>query len=141
MKPDLPTKYPPIRIVLKYFLLQLPGIIFLAVILWWAWQWFNVPDYLIWMTLLIWVGKDVVLFPFLWRYYDSKLIPDRFEMVGRQGTALSDLNPKGTVQINGERWKAVISEADVPVVAGDRIQVTEIKGLQLVVKPLSYKTP
>ena len=103
----MPAKYPPIRVALKYFLLQLPGIIFLAIVLWWARQRFNVPDYLVWLTLLIWIGKDLAFFPFLWRYYDSRLIPDRFDMVGRHGIALSNLNPEGYVQINGERWKAV----------------------------------
>ena len=130
----MPTKYPPFRIVIKYFLLQLPGIILLVALLWWARQWFKVPDYWLWLPLLIWVGKDVVLFPFLWRYYDSKQIPDHFEMVGRQGTALNDLNPEGYVRINGERWKAVTKGRHTTVLAGNKIQVVGIHGLQLVVQ-------
>lgn len=135
MKPTMPTKYPPFGVVLKYILLQIPGTIVLAIILWWARKWFNLPDYLVWIAVLIWVGKDVVLFPYLWRSYDSKQIPDRFEMIGRQGIALSDLTPEGYVQINGERWKAVIADADVFVANGDKIYVKVVNGLQLTVEP------
>jgi len=131
MKPNPPTKHPPFGIILKYFLLQIPSLILLAAILWWARQWFKVPDYLIGLTLLIWVGKDVALFPLLWRYYDSKQLPDRFDMVGRHGIALSDLNPEGTVQINGERWKAVNSDSDISITTGDKIKVKAINGLKL----------
>ena len=134
MNPNKPTKSPPPGIVLKYVLLQAPGLIVLAAILRWARQWLNMPDYLVWIIVLIWVGKDVLLFPFLWRYYDSKQIPDRFEMVGRRGTALSDLNPKGHVQINGERWKAVNSDLEAPMAVGDGIYVKAIRGLELVVQ-------
>jgi len=132
--PNKPTKYPPPRIILKYFLLQVPSFIVLAVILWWARQWFKVPEYLIWITLLVWVTKDVFLFPFLWRYYDSKQIPDRFEMVGRRGTALEDLNPDGYVQINGERWKAVNLDPGMPAHKGDKVYVKSISGLKLAVE-------
>lgn len=138
MNSTKPSRYPPLGIVLKYVLLQVPSLIALAAILWWARQWFKVPDYLVWMTLLIWLAKDVVLFPFLWRYYDSKQIPDRFEMVGRRGTALSDLNPEGYVQINGERWKAVNSEPDISVTSGDEVRVKAVNGLKLTVEPCPY---
>lgn len=133
--PGRSKKTPPLKIVLKYFLLQVPGLIVLAAILYMVRQWFSLPAYLVWITLIIWVVKDVALFPFLWRYYDSKQIPDRFEMVGRQGTALNNLNPEGYVRISGERWMAINSDADATVLAGDRIVVKAIKGLKLTVGP------
>jgi membrane protein implicated in regulation of membrane protease activity len=132
----MPTKYPTVGIAFKYFLLQVPSLILLAAILWWARKWFGLPGSLVWLILLIWVGKDVLLFPLLWRYYDSKQLSDHFEMVGRQGIALNDLNPEGYVKINAERWKAVNSDADAAVTAGDKVYVKAVNGLTLEVGPL-----
>ena len=135
--PGTPTRYPPLGIVIKYCLLQAPGLIVFAAALWAARQWLKVPDDLLGTLLIIWVAKDIILFPFLWRYYDTKQIPDLYEMVGRRGTALGDLTPEGYVRINGERWKAVNPNTDEFVAAGDAVYVKAIDGLRLTVGPNS----
>jgi membrane-bound ClpP family serine protease len=56
------------------------------------------------------VGKDIFLFPFLWRFHDPNQYPDRFRMVGRKGFTLTHLNPDGYVQVQEERWQAGIYE-------------------------------
>ena len=52
-------------------------------------------------------------------------------MVGKQGTALTDLGPGGQVFVHGEYWAA---EADQPIAKGARVVVDHVDGLVLRVK-------
>ena len=132
---------PTLRIVIKYFLLQLPGQLSFALILLLIRQWIEVPGYLTWGLLGLWVGKDVCLFPFLWRFYDPSHYSDRFRMAGRSGYALTRLNPDGYVQVSGERWRAGIADGQAPVEQGRAICVQAINGLKLTVKPSDEDQP
>ncbi|MEJ2166278.1 MAG: NfeD family protein [Desulfobacterales bacterium] len=126
---------PPLRIIVKYFLLQLPGIATFALILIVVRHWVQFPGYLAWALLGVWVAKDIFLFPILWRFYDPHLYPDRFRMIGRRGFALTRLNPSGYVSVKGERWQADVSEEEAPVEQGREICVEAINGLKLTVRP------
>ena len=53
------------------------------------------------------------------------------ELIGMLGTASTPLDPGGTVAIRGEFWNA---RARQPVLQGDRVEVVEVKGLELVVR-------
>ena len=127
------TKRPKLRIFLRYTLLQLPSLIVVVLFVILLRQWVDIPDYATWGFIGIWLLKDIALFPFLWRYYDPDHFRDRFAMVGRKGVALSSLDPKGYVQIRGERWQAKTDETELPIQAGEPVCVKEIKGIQLVV--------
>jgi membrane protein implicated in regulation of membrane protease activity len=126
---------PTLRIVIKYFLLQLPGQVSFALILLLFRRWVEVPGYLTWGVLGLWVAKDVCLFPFLWRFYDPSHYPDRFRMAGRKGYALTRLNPGGYVQVRGERWQARVADGQAPIEQGRAIYVQAIHGLTLTVAP------
>jgi len=129
-RPDKPT----FRIVVKYFLLQLPDQTVFALILFLSRQLFEFPASLAWGLFALWVGKDIFLFPFLWRFYDPSQHLDRFQMVGRKGFTLSPLSPDGYVQVRGERWKADLAEGQSPIEKGETICVKAINGLKLTVK-------
>jgi len=126
---------PSLRITAKYCLLQLPGIAAFALILILAHQWMGLPAPLAWALLGVWVGKDIFLFPFLWRFYDPSQQPDRFRMTGRTGFTLSRLDPEGHVLVKGERWQAAVCEGLAPIEQGRKIRVEAIRGLKLAVKP------
>lgn len=132
---------PPLRIVVKYFILQLPGQVSFVLILILFRHWIEIPNYLTWGLLGFWVGKDLVLFPFLWRFYDPKNYPDRFQMVGAKGLALTSLNPDGYVRIRGERWQAGIATGKTAIGKGETICVEAIHGLKLTVKGCSDDPP
>ena len=51
-------------------------------------------------------------------------------LVGKIGTATSDLDPRGTVQIESERWTA-ISETGQPIFKGEQVIVAEVDGVTL----------
>lgn len=128
---------PPFRIAVKYFLLQLPGMVTFALILILVRHWMEFPAYLAWVLLGIWAAKDIFLFPILWRYYDPSQYPDRFRMIGRKGFALTRLDPEGYVLVQGERWQAGIAEGRAPIGLGEAICVEAINGLKLTVRPCS----
>lgn len=52
-------------------------------------------------------------------------------MVGEKGVAATALAPKGTVDVHGELWSAT---SDVPVAAGDAVEVVAVEGLKLKVR-------
>lgn len=130
-KPDRP----PLRVVIKYFLLQLPGQVAFILILALGRQWLEAPAYLTCGLLGFWVGKDIFLFPFLWRFHDPNQYPDRFRMVGRKGFTLTRLNPDGYVQVQGERWQAGIYEGQASIEQGEAIWIEAVNGLKLTVRP------
>ena len=66
---DRKRRRPSLRIVVKYFMLQLPGVVTFALVLLLVRHWMEFPDYLVWVLLGIWVGKDIFMFPILWRFY------------------------------------------------------------------------
>ena len=116
-------------------MLQLPGVVTFALVLLLVRHWMEFPDYLVWVLLGIWVGKDIFLFPILWRFYDPSQHPDRFRMIGRKGVAVTHLNPDGYVLVQGERWQAGIAEGGTPIGEGKAICVEAINGLKLTVRP------
>jgi len=128
---------PSVRMVIKYFLLQLPGQIAFILILLLVRQWLETPAYLLWGLLGFWVGKDILLFPFLWRFYDPDQYQDRFRMVGRKGFALNRISPDGYVQVQGERWQASIYEEHASIEKDEAICVEAINGLKLTVRSCS----
>ena len=128
---------PSVRMVIKYFLLQLPGQIAFILILLLVRKWLETPAYLLWGLLGFWVGKDIFLFPFLWRFYDPEQYPHRFRMVGRRGFALTRLDPEGYVQVQGERWQAGVYEAHASIEKDETICVEAINGLKLKVRSRS----
>jgi membrane-bound ClpP family serine protease len=81
------------------------------------------------------VGKDIFLFPFLWRFHDPNQYPDRFRMIGRKGLTLTRLNPDGYVQVQGERWQAGIYEGQASIEQGEAIRIEAVNGLKLTVRP------
>jgi membrane protein implicated in regulation of membrane protease activity len=126
---------PSFQIVLKYVLLQTPSLIFLILALIVLRQWFDISAYLVVGFVGLWAAKDAILFPFLWRYYDTDQFPDRFAMVNRTGLAISRLEPDGYVQVGGERWWARTAETGKPIEKGKCIRVKNIEGLKLTVEP------
>ncbi len=56
--------------------------------------------------------------------------------IGKEGRAITELGPEGTVLIDGEYWSARSSE---PIGQGEYVEVIEIKGLKLTVRRLKQE--
>ena len=123
------------KIVVKYTLLQLPelGLLLIALVL--AKRWVVVSDWVFWGLIIAWITKDIILFPVTWRSYDWES-EDRYRsMVGARGLTKDRLAPSGFIQIRGELWKAEVWGGGRPIEKGERVEVREIKGLTLYVRP------
>jgi len=128
-----PKTKPVLRAAARYFLLQLPGQVFFVLLLLLFRRWIEVSDYLVWGLLALWISKDIVLFAFLWRYYVPDQHSDPSRMVGRRGFALTRLAPDGHVQVQGERWRAVVANGTPPIEKDQTICVDAVNGLRLTV--------
>jgi membrane protein implicated in regulation of membrane protease activity len=101
------------------------------------------------MSTLLAIGALVFLnSPWRWIAFICLLLVDVFEiwlwlrmrnrraisgpegMVGKQGTATTDLNPNGQARVKGELWTAVAAH---PIAAGEPIVVTGVDGIKLLV--------
>jgi membrane-bound ClpP family serine protease len=58
-------------------------------------------------------------------------------LIGAKGTATTDLKPKGEVRVMGEFWEA--TSIDGEIASGQDIEVMDMEGILLVVKPTEQK--
>lgn len=125
------------RAVIKYTLLQIPGVFLVILVLILARRWWEYPIWLAWVTLIVWIAKDIVLFPFVWRSYDTHRPGDPHSMIGMRGKAEERLAPSGYVRVRGELWLAEVVRGGEPIEKGQKLRVKEMNGLTLIVIPES----
>jgi membrane protein implicated in regulation of membrane protease activity len=123
------------RVLLKYWILQLPGVALLVLILILVRRWVDIPTWALWGIVALWVAKDVILFPFVWRSYDWSRPEDANPMFGARGIARERLAPSGYVRVRGELWHAEVVENGPTIEKGAMVRVLGIRGLTLIVKP------
>ena len=124
-----------VRVVVRYTLFQLPGLAVLVVVLILVQRWIGLPGWFVWGIVALWVAKDIVFFPFVWRAYDRPKQPEDVTlMVGAAGGAEDRLSPSGYVRVRGELWKAEVTGDSPPINRGERVRVEKIRGLTLLVR-------
>ena len=123
------------RILVRYTLLQLLGLALLTLILILVQQWVDLPSWIVWGSIAVWVAKDAILYPFVWRAYDQNRPQGANSMVGVRGIAKDRLAPSGYVQIRGELWNAEVMKGNPPIEKGESVQVRGVRGLTLLVQP------
>ena len=123
------------RILLRYTLFQLPGLALLILILILVQQWMDLPAWIFWGSIVVWVAKDAILYPFVWRAYDRDLPQGANSMVGVRGIAKDRLAPSGYIHVRGELWKAEVMEGNPPIEKGEDVRVRGVRGLTLIVQP------
>ncbi|TES84247.1 MAG: serine protease [Dehalococcoidia bacterium] len=64
------------------------------------------------------------------RAHQQQVSAGREELVGMTAEVETDLNPKGIVLIEGERWTAILLEKG-KVKPGEEVVVTKVDGLKL----------
>lgn len=129
------------RIAVRYFLLQIPGLAAFALILVLLQDLDLISSSFFWTLIVLWVVKDVILFPVLWRYYDFDGHSERFEMAGQKGVAATALEPEGYVKIKGELWQAVAGDNLKKISRGAEVRVVSADGLRLTVRPWDQLPP
>lgn len=57
------------------------------------------------------------------------------KLIGQQALVRTELNPSGTVMVQGERWEAELQDGGATVRPGDLVVVVERQGFKLLVRP------
>lgn len=118
----------------KYILLQLPSLALVIALLVILYEYYDFPERYAWAVAVAWVAKDAILYPFVWRAYDAT--PQK-AMVGWTGKAREAIDPSGYVEIRGELWRAQVEEGSGPIQAGETVEVRDVQGLTLLVRPVT----
>jgi len=126
-----------LKIIVRYALLQIPGLILTVIGLYIFQIWFDLADWLFWLIISIVVIKDIILFPFLWPAYDWNNPGNRDPLLGQHGVARERLAPKGYIFLNGELWMAEVAEGEPPIEKDKAVTVTRVEGLVLTVRPIA----
>jgi membrane protein implicated in regulation of membrane protease activity len=122
------------RSVLRYALFQIPDAVLLILILAVLKHWLNSPAWIMWGLVLFWLAKDILLFPFVWRAYDSTAMSGPQSMIDRRGVAEEQLSPTGYIRVSDELWRVEVIGGRV-IEKGETVRIRGIRGLVLLVEP------
>ena len=95
-------------------------------------RWFDVLVWPALILLIVWVGKDLLLYPSSRRYYESE--PPQQRMLGEEGEALCRLDREGFARVHGEIWQVYVADTAAPVAAGASVRVLAVHGMRLLVE-------
>jgi membrane-bound ClpP family serine protease len=115
--------------------MQLPAIVIVIVVLLTFEDGLGWPQWIVWTIVAVWVAKDAILYPLVWRSYDPgypMALPYRME--GAKGVAVDGIDPSGLVRIWGELWRAELSRGARRIEKGETVRVNARHGLTLLVE-------
>lgn len=121
--------------VLKYTLMQIPGALFVGVLLVLFHRWGWLSPSMAAGVMFLWVLKDALLYPFYRRALEAGPESGAEALSGLHGRAGTTLNPRGLVIVRGERWQAR-SVDDRVVARGTRVYIHAVRGMLLYVEPV-----
>jgi len=118
----------------RYTLLQIPGWLFLACLLWWfvdrGWLSFLTAS----LIMAAWLVKDALLYPLCKPAFEEGCPTGAEALIGREARSVVPLAPTGLVRLDGEYWSARLRGSGY-VDAGRRIRVIAVDGLVLITEP------
>jgi membrane protein implicated in regulation of membrane protease activity len=92
----------------------------------WPWRGLILVAFLLFDALEIWVWM---------RWRKQKSITGVESIIGKKGTATTNLQPEGRVRVASHDWKA--ESIDGPIGAGEEIEVTGSHSIKLIVRRAS----
>jgi len=132
-----------VPVLLKYALMQLPGLALAAGVLWLASEWGWLSRGAALALLGVWAAKDAAMYPLLRHAYGGA--PSRHlgseRLVGQFGVAQEVLAPTGYVRVAGELWRAECTRPGVRIEPQGRVHVHAVRGLTLLVTPGEQTPP
>ena len=120
------------KVVLKYALVQIPGIAAAALVAAALHHWLGLPRFVGVAGVLLWVLKDIAMFFVTWRSYAGGGGTGS-SMTGLEGEALERLAPSGRISVRGENWAARVKDEADCIEKGAPVRVEAMDGLTLVV--------
>jgi membrane protein implicated in regulation of membrane protease activity len=124
-----------VRVLMKYSLLQMPMLFLVIVGLFLAQRYLGLPAWAAWGGSVVWLAKDMLLFPLVRRSYDDRNQNTAHSLSGAHGRAVEMLDNSGYVRVRGALWWAEVTGARGPIQKGERVRVQGSRGLVLLVQP------
>ena len=118
----------------KYLLFEIPQWSLLVLILWVLVETTGVPVWAAQGFFVVWVLKDLALFPLVRNAYENDAKTGAEELIGAKATTQERLDPEGFVSIHGILWKARADPADQPINRDSVVSVCAASGLTLIVR-------
>jgi membrane protein implicated in regulation of membrane protease activity len=122
------------RTASRYALFQVPSILLLSASLFLLHRWVGLSRSIGWTILGLWIAKDIALFPFLRRSFDTDRAGEMNSMVGEEGTVTDRLAFSGRILVRGELWQAELLDHTLSAEPGQRVSVLDVRGLTLIVE-------
>ena len=123
------------QIALRYALMQVPGALLVAGLLYLLVRVGWIGPTVALLVLAVWVLKDAVLYP-LYRPALEQGVPTGAEaLIGSQAVARTEIDPYGRVRVRGELWRARARDRQ-RVALGETVDVVGAEGLTLIVMPV-----
>jgi membrane protein implicated in regulation of membrane protease activity len=129
------------RTLARYTLFQIPALILLSLGLAAAVRWWGLPVLAAYGLVAVWVAKDVIMFPILRVAYESGGSNGVDGIHGALGVVTQPLAPSGYVRLGSELWKAELVSGSGAASVGSAIRVVELRGLTLIVEPVTPAEP
>ena len=82
--------------------------------------WIDLPLWIAVGAFLLFVIKDLLLYPLLRKSYESSPTIGADQLVGLWGVAQEQIDPRGYVHVRGELWRAETESSDKPISAGSQ---------------------
>ena len=123
----------------KYLLFEIPQWFLLALILWILVETAGLPVWAAQGFFVVWVFKDIALFPLVRNAYDNDAKTGTEELIGIKATTQERLDPEGFVRIQGVLWKARAEPPDQPINRDSVVTVCAARGLTLIVQAENRK--
>jgi membrane protein implicated in regulation of membrane protease activity len=117
----------------RYFLLQIPGWVLAVFLLTLLHRWMGLPLWAVVGGVVLYVIKDIALYPYLRRAYESTSSTGAERLIGETATVTRALQPEGYVQVGGDLWQARLDQAAEVAGVGSRVRVRGADGLVLIV--------
>ena len=125
----------------RYALLQILSwaLVLLVVLLLLRWGWINTTA--AGVVIVLWLAKDVLLYPLYLPALaaESAVAPGVEAMVGRFGNCRTEVNGRGMIEVQGERWLARSADG-ARIAPGLRVQVVGHDGMVLQVRTVDQAT-
>ncbi len=125
------------RTIVRYTLFQIPALILLSLGLAAAVRWWGLPVLVAYALVAVWIAKDALMYPVLRIAYEAGSSSGLDGIHGALGVVTQPLAPSGYVRLGSERWKAELVCGSGVVPVGSSIRVVELRGLTLIVEPLT----
>lgn len=127
-------------VLAKYWAMQLPATVIVIVVLLAVEDGLGWPQWIVWTIVALWIAKDAILYPFVWRSYDPSYptaLP--YPTEGANGVAVDRIDPSGLVRISGELWRAELARGARRIEEGETVRVKARQGLTLLVEPVESR--